>query len=61
MRAPRGGIVSLPTIVFSPMLRMSYHQAYRGGLGQSLVESIWIAGESGGACDFDEQRNRNQG
>lgn len=56
----RGGIVSLSAIVFLSMLCMSYHQAYRGGLGRSLTEGVWIAGESGGVCSFDEQGNRNQ-
>lgn len=59
--ALRGGIVSLSAIAPLSMLRMSYYQAYRGGLGRSLTEGVWIAGESGGVCNFDEQGNRNQG
>lgn len=60
-RTPRGGIVSPSAIVPSPMRRMTYHQAYGGGLRQSLAENGWNAGEIGEACNFYEQRNRNQG
>lgn len=60
-QALRNSTVSLSTIALSQMRRMSYYQSYRGGLRQQLAEDLFIARESGGACSFDEQRNRNQG